>query len=131
MRKEIGLKLRRIAVIGLAMTALFAFPGTSMGDTFRVKAVGSSPADFKWDPSFRHITKGNRIVWKNTTNATHRVVAYKGPWSKESEIAPGETTSKRFRRTGVFKFRCTTPGHSALADDGTCTGLCGTIHVTN
>jgi plastocyanin len=125
------LNIRRTAAIGLAFAALFAFPGTSMGDTFRVRAVGSSPTDFRWDPDFRHITKGNRIVWKNTTNATHRVVAYKGPWSKESEIGPGETTAKRFRRTGSYKFRCTVPGHSTLASDGTCTGMCGTIHVTN
>jgi plastocyanin len=119
-----------MAVTGLAIATLFAFPGTSMGDTFRVKAVGSSPATFDWDPSFRHITKGNRIRWKNTTGATHRVTAYKGRWSKDTAIGPDEATSKRFRRAGTYKYRCTVAAHSALADDGTCTGMCGTIHVT-
>jgi plastocyanin len=110
---------------------LFVFPGTSMSDTVRVKAVGSSPADFKWDPSFQHITKGDRVVWKNTTGTTHTVTSYKGRWDKDTEVVAGGTTSKRFRRTGAYKFRCMRPGHSALADDGTCTGMCGTIHVVN
>ena len=124
------MNLRRAAVATVALGMLVAFPGASMGDSFRVRAVGSSPTDFSWDPSFRHIMKGDRIVWKNTTEASHRVVAYRGPWSKETTIAPGETTSKRFRRTGSFKYRCTLPGHSTLTD-GTCSGMCGTIHVTN
>jgi plastocyanin len=109
---------------------LFAFPGTSMGDSFRVRAVGTSPTTYRWDPSFRHITKGDRIVWKNTTTVTHRVVAYKGPWSKETDVPAGETTSKRFRRTGSFYFRCTQPGHSTLTN-GDCEGMCGEIHVAN
>ncbi|MEA2453406.1 MAG: Copper binding protein plastocyanin/azurin family [Actinomycetota bacterium] len=122
------MNLRRLAVVALAVGTLFAFPGTSLGDSFRVKAVGSSPADFRWNPDFRHITKGDRIVWKNTTNTTHRVVAWKGAWSKETDVPPGETTSKRFRKTGAFFFRCTIPGHSSVTN-GECSGMCGEIHV--
>lgn len=121
---------RRVAVTAIALGMVMAFPGTSVGDTFRVRAIGSSPTDFAWDPDFRHITKGNRVVWKNTTTSRHRVVAYKGPWSKEATIGPGETTGKRFRRTGTYRYRCTVPSHSTLAD-GNCQGMCGTVHVTN
>ena len=124
------MNLRRIAVSALAVGMLFAFPGTSMGDSFRVRAVGTSPTTYRWDPSFRHITKGDRIVWKNTTTVTHRVVAYKGPWSKETDVPAGETTRKRFRRTGAFFYRCTVPGHSTLTN-GDCEGMCGEIHVVN
>lgn len=124
------MSLRRIAATVLAIGLLGAFPAASSADTFRVRAVGSSPTDFSWDPDFRHIMKGDRIVWKNTTESSHSVVAYRGPWSKETTIAPAETTSKRFRRTGTFKYRCTRPGHSTLTD-GTCSGMCGTVHVTN
>lgn len=123
------MRSRRVAVTAVAVGMLFMFPGTSMGDSFRVRAVGSSPTDFAWDPSFRHITKGDRVVWKNTTQASHRVVAYKGRWSKDTTIGPGETTRKRFRRTGTYKYRCTLPGHSTLTD-GNCDGMCGTVHVT-
>lgn len=120
---------RRIAALALSIGLVVVFPGVSSGDTFRVRAVGSSPTDFRWDPSFRHITKGDRVVWKNATDSSHRVVAYRGRWSKNTTIAPGETTRKRFRRVGTYKYRCTLPGHSTLTD-GNCQGMCGTVHVT-
>lgn len=122
------MKIRRMAVAALAVGMVFAFPATSMGDTFRIKAVGSV-GNFEWDPDFKGISKGDRVVWKNTTQATHRVVAYKGPWSKNSEIGAGETTAKRFRKTGAYFYRCTVPGHSTL-NDGVCNGMCGHIHVS-
>ncbi len=121
--------LRRLvlaAVVALAGLALL--PGSSPGATFRVRASGS-PGSFAWDPDFRHITKGNRIKWTNPTDYSHRVVAYKGRWSKETTIAPGASTTKRFRRAGAYYYRCTRRGHSTLSD-GDCSGMCGTIHVT-
>ena len=123
------MRSRRVVVAAAALGLVLAFPGTSMGDSFRVRATGSSP-NFAWDPDYRHITKGDRVVWKNTTSASHRVVAYKGPWAKDTTIGPDETTAKRFRRTGTYRYRCTMPGHSTLAD-GNCQGMCGTVHVTN
>ena len=124
------MKPRRMTAVALAVTAVLAFPGTSAGDTFRVKAAGDSPTTFKWMPDFRHIIKGNRIRWTNPTDTTHRVVAYSNNWSKNTAIAPGERTSKVFRSAGEYLYRCTRPGHSALAN-GDCTGMCGEIHVTN
>lgn len=121
--------LRRVGIVALAVGMLFAFPGTSMGDSFRIRAVGSV-GTFEWDPDFRGIQKGDRIVWKNTTSATHRVVAYKGPWSKSTEIGPSETTAKRFRKTGAYYYRCTVPNHSSLNSDGDCSGMCGHVHVS-
>jgi plastocyanin len=121
---------RRAGAAALAVCLLFVFPGTSMGDTFRIKARGSSPADYRWDPSFRHITKGDKVIWKNTTNVTHRVIAYSGRWSKETEVPAGGTTSKRFKKTGAFLYRCTVPGHSTLTN-GKCSGMCGEVHVVN
>lgn len=120
---------RRTATAALAIAALLAFPGTSSGDTFRVKAAGDSPTTFKWMPDFRHITKGNRVRWTNPTGATHRVVAYSNNWSKNSAIAPGERTAKVFRKTGQYLYRCTRPGHSTVTN-GDCNGMCGEIHVT-
>jgi plastocyanin len=123
------MKPRRIAAVALSVAAVLALSGTSSGATFRVKAAGDSPTTFKWMPDFRHITKGNRIRWTNPTGATHRVVAYSNNWSKKTAIAPGERTSKVFRRTGSYLYRCTRPGHSTLAN-GDCSGMCGEIHVT-
>lgn len=68
-------------------------------------------------------------MWKNPTSCSHTVTAYKGRWNKNTSLAPGESTRKRFRRAGRYKFRCLTPGHSVL-QDGVCTGMCGRVRVT-
>lgn len=122
---------RALAALALAGLAVVGFPGVSSGDTYRIRATGYSPSTYRWTPDFRHIVKGDRVVWRNPTSVSHRVVAYKGPWSKNTTIAPGERTKKRFRRRGTYKYRCTFPGHSTLsADESECTGMCGVVHVT-
>lgn len=122
---------RSVAAVALAGLSIVAFSGVSAADTYRVRASGDAPSTYRWQPDFRHIVKGDRIVWRNPTNVSHRVVAYKGRWSKNTTVPPGEKTRKRFRRAGTYKYRCTLPGHSTLsADESTCTGMCGEIHVT-
>jgi plastocyanin len=118
----------RLAVVVVASLALVAVPSVAGGDTSRVKATGT-PGSFKWQPGFKHIYKGDRIVWKNTTSSNHRVVAYSDNWSKNSEIeSNGGRTAKKFRKTGSYLYRCTVPGHSAV-ESGECEGMCGEIHV--
>lgn len=119
---------RRLLVSVLALVALMGAATPSPAGTSRVKASGS-PGSFRWQPDFRHIVKGDRIVWKNPTSATHTVTAYKGRWSKNTSVSPGGRTSRKFRRTGSFLFRCTQQGHSSLTN-GECNGMCGEIHVT-
>lgn len=120
------MNVRRIVVSVLAL-ALVVVAAPAPADTFRVKAAGD-PGTYHWQPDFRHISKGDKIVWKNPTSANHTVTAYKGPWSKNSTIKPGERTSFRFRKNGSYKYRCKTPGHSTLTN-GECNGMCGEIHV--
>ena len=115
---------RRLVVMALALVALVVLAGPSPADTFRVRAT----SERTWKPAFRHISKGDRIVWKNPTSGTHSVVAYSGPWSKNSTLPPGERTRFRFRKNGSYKYRCTRPGHSSLVN-GECNGMCGEIHV--
>ena len=118
---------RRILIPVVALVALVGVATPSPADTSRVKAAGS-PGSYRWDPDFRHIQKGDRIVWKNPTGTTHTVTAYSGPWSKNTSVPAGERTSKKFRKRGTYKYRCTIPGHSSLSG-GQCNGMCGEIHV--
>jgi plastocyanin len=127
----VTLRRRLVVAVALASLSLVGFPGVSSGDTYRIRATGDSPSTYRWTPDFRHIIKGDRVVWRNPTSVSHRVVAYRGRWSKNTTIGPGETTRKRFRRTGTYKYRCTVPGHSTLsADESNCDGMCGVVHVT-
>ncbi len=121
--------MRRAAaatVIGVFLLVLFA--PTSLGDTSRFRARGCTENPH-WEPTKRRIMKGDRIVWKNPTSCDHTVTAYSGRWNKNTGLAPGDSTRKRFRRAGLYKFRCLTTGHSVL-DNGVCTGMCGRVRVT-
>lgn len=119
---------RRFLVPVLALVALMGLSVPAPADSFNVKASGS-PGNYRWQPDFRHITKGDKIVWKNPTSATHTVTAYAGPWNKNSSVPAGGKTSFRFTKKGTYDFRCTQPGHSTVSG-GECNGMCGQIHVT-
>jgi plastocyanin len=121
--------MRRIAVatsIGALLLVLLA--PSSLGDTSRFRGVGCVDNPH-WKPSIRTITKGDRIVWKNAASCQHTVNAYGRGWTKSTALSPGDTTAKRFRKTGTYKFRCLTQGHSVL-ENGTCNGMCGKVRVT-
>ncbi len=113
---------RRLLVMTMVSIALVAFAAPSVADTFRIRAT----SERTWNPSFRHIHQGDRIVWKNPTSIRHSVTAYSGRWSKDTMLSPGERTSFQFRRSGTYEYRCRR--HSRLVD-GECNGMCGEIHV--
>ncbi len=113
---------RRAVVLILALAAVVALAGPSPADTLRVRATSQNT----WNPDFRHINPGDRIVWKNPTSRRHTVTAYSGGWSKDTTIRPGERTRFTFRSTGSYLYRCTR--HSSLVN-GECNGMCGEIHV--
>jgi len=120
---------RRLTVIALAVCALALFQAPAGGGKVTIKATGSA-GSFQWQPDFKHITVGTKVVWKNTTTSTHTVKAYTPNWKKNSDIdANGGKTSKTFKKKGSYLYRCTQPGHSSVGSGG-CTGMCGEIHVT-
>lgn len=121
--------MRRVtAVISVGALLVVLLAPTSLGDTRRFKAAGCTENPH-WEPMKRRISKGDRIVWKNPASCDHTVTAYSGRWSKSTALPPGDKTAKRFRRTGIYKFRCLTRGHSVL-ENGVCTGMCGRVRVT-
>ena len=115
------------AVLVVALSLTWLVPA-SVGATVRVKAAGSTTDGWKWQPKTRHAAKGDRVVWRNPTGATHTVTAYSNNWSKNSTVGSGERTKFKFRRKGTFKYRCMTQGHSSL-NNGRCVGMCGKIRV--
>jgi plastocyanin len=127
--------IRRLMVTAAAAVCMVGLSVPAVGDTRTIKAFGD-PGSFHWHPTKRTITTGDKIVWKNTTNTQHKVVAYGGNWSKDSTIAAnGGKTSKTFGKTGTFKFRCTigegsSSAHSEVSG-GQCEGMCGKVKVTN
>ena len=101
-----------------------ALASPSPAETFGVKATDER----RWNPATRHISKGDRVRWRNPTNLTHTVTAYGGGWSKNESLSPGERTRFRFTKRGRYTYRCMTAGHSSIVD-GECQGMCGVVHV--
>jgi plastocyanin len=115
---------RWLALVAASLCAVVLFPAAAPADTYRVKAT----MDDTWNPSYRHVVKGSKIVWVNPAhhNTVHDMTAYGRNWSKRAVLEPGERTRKVFKRVGTYKYRCVL--HSARVD-GRCEGMCGVIHV--
>ena len=119
--------VRRAVVVALVVALVGLVGSPAGGGRTRVRA-GGSPGAWEWQPDFKHVVKGTTVIWKNPTSTTHTVAAYSDNWGKNTTIASGERTRKRFRKTGQYLYRCTQPGHSSL-DGNQCSGMCGEIHV--
>ncbi|MGH2731073.1 MAG: cupredoxin domain-containing protein [Actinomycetota bacterium] len=113
-------------LIGVSFLVLLA--PFSVGETSKFKAQ-ECKGNPHWEPTSRSISKGDRIIWKNPTKCEHTVTAYGGNWNKDTTLGSGEQTRKKFKKTGQFKFRCMTPGHSVI-EGGDCEGMCGTVNVS-
>jgi plastocyanin len=110
----------------LALGPTLLLPASSQGETFKVRMAGSFP-DFRYDPDVRRILKRDRINFKNPEDqVTHTVSAYGGNWNFDKTLSGGENVIKRFRRRGLFKYRCR---FHAEIKSGECEGMCGRIRV--
>jgi plastocyanin len=78
-----------------------------------------------WSPSTVSVGTGTTVVWKSICGK-HTVTSYGGNWSKNTTIAKGQSTSRKFPSGGTFRFRCRF--HSTLSN-GACTGMCGRVTV--
>ena len=95
-------------VVVVAASLLVAFPAPSHGA--RARFTGTCGAGCVWQPRVRRIRRGDRIVWRADNTAPHTVksVPRRGRrWRKFTRLAPGERTSRVFRRAGTYYFRCT------------------------
>ncbi len=120
--------VRSTVVVALVVGLLCLGAGPAGGGRTRVRAAGSA-GSWEWQPDFKHIVKGTTVIWKNPTESTHTVTAYSDNWGKDTRVPSGESTRKRFRKTGSYLYRCMQPTHSSVSG-GECSGMCGEIHVT-
>ncbi|HEY7400839.1 MAG TPA: plastocyanin/azurin family copper-binding protein [Actinomycetota bacterium] len=114
-------RLRRIlgAVTTLSLAFVLASPAHAANETIK----GNNQ---KWHPKSVEISVGDKVTWK-AIDTMHTVTAWKGDWTKNTTLSPGEKTSRTFNKKGTFRFRCTI--HSSIVM-GTCEGMCGKVKVT-
>ncbi len=116
-------RTRRRCLVALAVASVLVFAAPAQG-AFLIKATRLIDGTNVFRPKLAQIAEGTRVTW-TAKKGMHTVTAYKG-FTKNVTLSQGESTSFRFRNTGVFKFRCRF--HSVLSS-GTCSGMCGKIVV--
>jgi plastocyanin len=117
----VSMTRKHILVTVIALALVVALATTALA-VVRIRGSGGT-----WRPARVTIDRGTRVVWR-ATSGTHTVTAYGGGWRFDQTISPSgdPTASRRFRRLGRYKFRCTI--HSTLSG-GVCNGMCGRIRV--
>jgi plastocyanin len=114
--------IRGLVAAATIAVSLFAFVLPAQAATL-VKGT----CNLTWSPRAVTVSKGGTVTWKAVGCGPHTVTSYSSNWSKNTTIATGSSTSRTFKRTGVFKFRCLF--HSSLIG-GVCSGMCGKVTVT-
>ncbi|HEY7874144.1 MAG TPA: plastocyanin/azurin family copper-binding protein [Actinomycetota bacterium] len=117
--------VRLSLALTLALTGVVMVPGTSIGETTKVKAAGSS-GSYKWKPKARTIAAGDKVLWKNPTSTDHTITAYSSNWNEDVRLDPNQRLRLKFARAGTYLYRCKL--HSTL-NDGECSGMCGKVNV--
>lgn len=99
-------------------------PTAALSATKTVRARTDS-----WGPARLEIKRGDTVKWTNPSSSIrlHTVLAYGTNWTKNVRLAPGDSTTHRFRRVGKYKFRC--QEHSTKFPGQPCTGMCGVVKV--
>lgn len=104
----------------LAIVAVLASAPAAAADTATVRGKGRV-----WRPAKVRIDRGDRVRWR-AVSGTHTVRAWGGNWSFSDRLRPGESTARRFRSRGTFRFFCSIHGSVA---GGVCSGMCGRVRV--
>jgi plastocyanin len=75
------------------------------GTNVTVSAVfNSTTGSFAFKPGTVTVTRGFKVIWKNTTTVTHTVTRNTPGFNKT--LAPGATVSVQFNTVGTYHYHC-------------------------
>lgn len=117
------MRSKRTLAAAASAALVMLVPTAALSATKTVTARASS-----WGPARVEIKKDDRVTWTNPSSSFrfHTITSASNNWTKSTRLAPGDSSSKRFRQTGRYKFRCLE--HSVMVD-GQCDGMCGVVKV--
>jgi plastocyanin len=102
-----GVRLRsgwaRLSLLTLAALAAGLLATAALGSSSKAVTNVTAGDDF-FEPAKVTIAAGEKVKWTNDGSNDH-TVKFKG--EKNEVIGPQETTSKRFKQTGRFPYKCT------------------------
>src|SRR5262245_39118776 len=121
------LVLATAGMLAFASTAATAQSRTVTPANGRAGSKSISVSGTTWNPSKVGVTRGTRIIWKNSTLVDHNVVAYGGNWSFTKVLPAGQSVSYVFSNAGTFRFR---DSMNSYVSGGICYGMCGRVVVS-
>ena len=86
--------------LALSLAATLAGAQPASAARTRVRIV-----DNAFEPKRKAIPQGSRVTWTNRGDTAHTVTSNTGKFDSGT-LDPGESFTKRFNRTGVFKYHC-------------------------
>ena len=89
-----------VGALALSLAAVLGGAAPAGAARTRVKIV-----DFSFQPRRVEIPQGTRVTWVNKGDSSHTVTSTTGKFDS-GELAPGETFTRRFKQTGVFRYFC-------------------------
>jgi plastocyanin len=102
-----GATVAALVAAAVAVAAVALLPTNAIA--LKRKVVGTC-APCRWTPRSRTVARGTKIVWKVPRgDVAHTVTAYRSnsrKWVKNVTIGPGQHTSKVFKRSGLYRFKC-------------------------
>jgi plastocyanin len=93
--------MRKVLISAMVAIGLVGFMASSAWATQTVHATSS----LTFSPKTAHISRGEKVVWKNTASVRHSVTS-NGGWSKNTVIHPGAKTSFTFHSAGTYRYHC-------------------------
>jgi plastocyanin len=105
-RTLVSTAIATILAIGLCAPAATARPAVGSGGgsgVVKIKIKDSGTRRFV--PRSVTVERGTKIRWVNAGSLSHTTTANGGGW--DARLDPGETFTRKFRRSGTFAFHCT------------------------
>jgi plastocyanin len=96
------MRKRRLLVGALALSLAVVAGGAAPASAARTRV---KIVDFAFQPKRVVIPQGSSVTWVNNGDAPHTVTSANGKFDS-GELSPGDTYTKRFKQTGVFKYFC-------------------------
>lgn len=117
--------VRAVLVVALAGGLGLTSAGIAEAATARVRGVFDD-GRFVWKPKTRFIERVDSIRWR-AVDGSHNVRSRGSNWTYSRDLPQGTSVTRRFKRTGRFRYYCTIHGS---VSSGTCSGMCGRIVVS-
>ena len=57
-------------------------------------------------PATKAVSKGTRVVWKNTSTDDHRIKDVGSRWRFNRAIGIGDRVAHRFQNAGTYRYTC-------------------------